>query len=89
MLQDVHSNIVQQKLARKYPLMIEGVGGDDAAKPLFYVIGNCAEILAASTETLKIIKRFGSGSGHWPFFDGGKMHYFVSGISVMRSLAQP
>ena len=35
MLQDVHSNIVQQKLARKYPLMIEGAGGDDAAQPLF------------------------------------------------------
>jgi hypothetical protein len=38
LLQDVHSNIVQQKLARKYPLMIEGAGGDDAAKPLFYAL---------------------------------------------------
>ena len=27
LLQDIHSNIVQQKLARKYPLMNEGAGG--------------------------------------------------------------
>ena len=31
LLQDVHSNIVQQKLEIVYPLMNEGAGGVDAA----------------------------------------------------------
>jgi len=35
LLQDVHSNIVQQKLARKHPLMNEGAGGADAGLPAF------------------------------------------------------
>ena len=39
LLQDVHSNIVQQKLERKYPLMNEGAGGAEAAQPLFYISG--------------------------------------------------
>ena len=34
----------------------------------FYHIESCAENLAASTGLLKIVKRFGRGSGHWPFF---------------------
>jgi len=48
LLQDVHSNIVQQKLARKYPLMIEGAGGDDAGLPAFLF---SAEYLQTGTLT--------------------------------------
>ena len=55
-------------MARKHPLMNEGAGGADAAKPLFYSIGNCAKNRAASIERLGFAKRFGSGSGHGPLF---------------------
>ena len=35
---------------------------------VFYRIENCAKNRATSSELLKIIKWFGSGSGHWPLF---------------------
>ena len=48
--------------------MNEGAGGADAAKPLFYYIGNCVKNRAASTEWYAFATRFGSRSGYGPLF---------------------
>ena len=37
-------------------------------KAPFLSYGKLRKIRAASTEMLKLVKRFGSGSGHWPLF---------------------
>ena len=37
LLQNVHSNIVQQKRRQKYPLMNEGAGGVDAGSARFFM----------------------------------------------------
>ena len=57
MLQDVHSNIVQQKLAKKHPHMIEGVGGADAGLPAFLCgLGDSTES-ANERKTVQINKK--------------------------------
>ena len=37
-------------------------------RSVFYVIGNCAEECAASAKLHRMMRWFGSGSGHWPLF---------------------
>ena len=52
----------------------------------FYRIGNCVKTFAASTEMLRIAKRFGSGSGHWPLFYGKLRKNLAASTEMLKNV---
>ena len=50
--------------------MNEGAGGDEAAQPLFYVIGNCAKNRVASTGSFILVSGSQAGADTACFFEG-------------------